>query len=170
MKSRLTLLLTAAWLTLFSVSAIANDFEKMLKDTALKILGPDKFAQLKAVKGNPFLGQNRTWDITDAGGNKNRMTTTANSVCYERINAPMKVCADMAGKELSRTGFAATPDFVTGEHLAVLASPQGAVFDWTWKDCSSAISEKWLISGSLVGNGMGPISTKTYASNSCGGN
>jgi hypothetical protein len=147
-------------LAVFANTAYAQSkLEQFFQDTMKRVVGEQKFNQLKATtKGINFL--NRSWDVTDTMGGKNKITTTANGACFERPSLNYKVCSDLNGVETTRTGFNGDKN-ANGEYAAIIATPTGLIIDWAYRDCSTGYVQTWAMGNQLLSNNMGPVNTSS---------
>jgi hypothetical protein len=137
-----------------------NKIEQFLQDALTRVVGADKLAQLKATtKGINIL--NRSWDVTDAMGGKARITTTSTGACFEKLGSTYKVCSNYSGVETSRSGYLADKQSNNGEYAAIVATQNGLVIEWSYRDCSSGYVQTWAMGNQLLSNGMGPANVKS---------
>jgi hypothetical protein len=141
---------------LFGQNALAqNKLEQFFQDALTRVIGAEKLSQLKAAtKGVSFL--NRSWDVTDRIGNKNKIVTTAQTACFERVGTNYKVCSNYSGVETARIGFNSDMEAANGDSAQIIATPNGLVIEWMYRDCSATYKQTWAIGNQLVSNGMGP--------------
>ncbi len=144
-----------------SNSAMAqNKLEQFFQDAMKRVLGDQKLAQLKAItRGTTYL--NRSWDITNSLGAKDRIVTTAAGACLERPATNYKVCSNYDGNETARIGFGADKQAANGEYASIVATPSGLVIEWSYRDCSTGYTQTWAMGNQLLSNGMGPVNTSS---------